>query len=83
MAWSYYKGPYVDYSLKRLLDKNKSKKNIWSRNSIILPEFIGKRVNIHNGFNFKSIQIKEEMVGHKYGEFAPTRKRVKHKVKKK
>ena len=54
---------------------------IWSRRSVILPQFIDEKVFIHNGKTFISLVITEEMVGHKFGEFAMTRKRAIHKKK--
>jgi len=56
---------------------------LWSRQSTILEEHVGFRVRIHNGKTFKQITVRKEMVGKKFGEFAPTRKFVTHKKKKK
>jgi len=74
---------------KKMLETNFSKQffcektnpNIWSRRSMIIPQFIGKRVRLHTGKTFLNIHIREEMVGHKFGEFASTRKRAIHKKK--
>ena len=79
MARSIWKGPFVHPSLLKKVDKLKSqtghKKPIktWSRNSTIIPDFVGQSFLIHNGKAFIPITISEEMVGHKLGEFAPTR----------
>jgi small subunit ribosomal protein S19 len=84
MARSLKKGPFFQANL---LKKTKDKKDyqnikVWSRSSTILPEFIGHGFDIHTGKTFVSITITEDMVGHKFGEFASTRKAGKHKVKK-
>ena len=78
MARSVWKGPFVHPSLLKKIDRIKEggeKKPIktWSRNSTIIPEFVGHSFLIHNGKSFIPITISEEMVGHKLGEFAPTR----------
>ena len=78
MARSIWKGPFVHPSLIKKVEKQKetdSKRPIktWSRNSTIIPEFIGQKFEIHNGKKFIPITISEEMIGHKLGEFAPTR----------
>ncbi len=78
MARSIKKGPYVEESLlKKVLDINKSgqKKVIktWSRRSTIIPEMVGLTFAVHNGKNFIPVYVVENMVGHKLGEFAPTR----------
>jgi len=83
MARGIWKGPFVDPSLLKKIDKLKSgdkKKPIktWSRKSTIIPEFVGHSFLIHNGKNFIPITISEEMVGHKLGEFSPTRKFIAH-----
>ncbi len=62
--------------LKRLKSKNELKTH--RRDMIVLPEMIGKKINIHNGKEFVSVEIAPEMIGHRLGEFAQTRKRVKH-----
>ena len=79
MSRGIWKGPFVHPSLLKKVDKLKTgdkKKPIktWSRNSTIIPEFVGHSFLIHNGKNFIPITISEEMVGHKLGEFSPTRK---------
>ena len=78
MARSVWKGPFVEESLIKKVDKQKNnptKKPIktWSRKSTIIPEFVGHSFLIHNGKKFIPIKISEEMVGHKLGEFSPTR----------
>jgi small subunit ribosomal protein S19 len=78
MARSVWKGPFVHPSLLKKIDKLKSgeqKRPIktWSRNSTIIPDFVGHSFLIHNGKSFIPITISEEMVGHKLGEFASTR----------
>ena len=78
MPRSLKKGPFVDHHLMKKVDeavKNNNKKPIktWSRNSTIIPDFVGHSFMIHNGKSFIPITISEEMVGHKLGEFAPTR----------
>ena len=79
MSRGIWKGPFVHPSLLKKVDKikDKSKKQpikTWSRNSTIIPEFVGHSFLIHNGRTFIPITISEEMVGHKLGEFSPTRK---------
>ena len=83
MSRGIWKGPFVHPSLLKKVDKLKSgdrKKPIktWSRNSTIIPEFVGHSFLIHNGKSFIPITISEEMVGHKLGEFSPTRKFIAH-----
>ena len=79
MARSVWKGPFVHPSLLKKIDKLKDgsiqKKPIktWSRNSTVIPDFVGHSFLIHNGKSFIPITISEEMVGHKLGEFASTR----------
>ena len=71
MTRSLWKGPFVDANMFTGLDK--TNKRIWSRRSVIVPQFVNKTVSIHNGKSFISLLITEDMVGHKFGEFAPTR----------
>lgn len=78
MARSIKKGPYVEVSLLKkveLMNRSGSKRVIktWSRGSMIMPDFIGHTFAIHNGKQHISIFITENMVGHRLGEFAPTR----------
>jgi len=78
MSRSIKKGPFVDYHLMEKVERiNKSglKKPIktWSRRSMIIPDFVGQTFNVHNGKIFVSVFVTENMVGHRLGEFAPTR----------
>ena len=78
MPRSVWKGPFVDPSLLKKVEKLKSQTKpmpikTWSRKSTIIPEFIGVSFLIYNGKKFIPIKISEEMVGHKLGEFSPTR----------
>ena len=78
MARAVWKGPFVHPSLLKKVDKIKDETQsrpikTWSRNSTIIPEFVGKSFLIHNGKSFIPITVSEEMVGPKLGEFAPTR----------
>lgn len=78
MPRSVYKGPFVDHHLMDKVEKaqaENSRKPIktWSRRSTVLPEFIGLTIAIHNGRQHVPILISENMVGHKLGEFVPTR----------
>ncbi len=83
MTRGVWKGPFVHPSLLKKVDKLKNQTGrkpikTWSRNSTVIPEFVGHSFLIHNGKTFISITISEEMVGHKLGEFSPTRKFVAH-----
>jgi small subunit ribosomal protein S19 len=78
MARSVWKGPFVHPSLLKKVDKLKGSSDArpiktWSRHSTIIPDFVGLSFLIHNGKTFIPITISEEMVGHKLGEFSPTR----------
>ena len=78
MTRGVWKGPFVDPSLLKKIDKQKNENNkkpikTWSRKSTIIPDFVGLSFLIHNGKKFISITISEDMVGHKLGEFSPTR----------
>jgi len=76
MARSLKKGPFVDVSLeKKVANRGGDKKIIktWSRRSTITPDFVGITFAVHNGRKFIPVYISENMVGHKLGEFAPTR----------
>jgi len=78
MSRSIWKGPFVDPSLLKKVEKLKTQANptpikTWSRKSTIIPEFVGISFLIYNGKKFIPIKISEEMVGHKLGEFSPTR----------
>ena len=83
MTRGVWKGPFVHPSLLKKVDKLKGQTGrkpikTWSRNSTVIPEFVGHSFLIHNGKTFIPITISEEMVGHKLGEFSPTRKFVAH-----
>ncbi len=78
MSRSIKKGPYVDSKLIKKLEKmdKNGKKNViktWSRRSMITPEFVGHTFAVHNGNKFIPVFVNENMVGHKLGEFSPTR----------
>ena len=78
MSRSIKKGPYVDSKLIKKIEKmNKNgKKNViktWSRRSMITPDFVGHTFAVHNGNKFIPVFVNENMVGHKLGEFSPTR----------
>lgn len=79
MARSIKKGPYVDVKLESkvlAMNEGKNKKAViktWSRRSTITPEFVGHTFAVHNGNKFIPVYVTEFMVGHKLGEFAPTR----------
>ena len=78
MARSIKKGPFVDghvVAKVEKMEKSGAKKAIktWSRRSMIIPEFVGHTFNVHNGKTFTTVFITENMVGHRLGEFAPTR----------
>ena len=82
MIRSLKKGPFVDEGLLEKLRKkspgDKSSIKTWSRAATISPEMIGFTFDVHNGKSFLKVFVTEEMVGHKLGEFSPTRKFVKH-----
>jgi small subunit ribosomal protein S19 len=82
MSRSLKKGPFIDPKLWEKVQKNKpgSKVEIktWSRDSTIFPEMVGMTFLVHNGKNFITVIPNENMVGHKLGEFAPTRKFLRH-----
>ena len=78
MARSIWKGPFVDsYLLKKAEAVRASGRNdvikTWSRRSTILPQFVGLTFGVHNGQKFIPVLVTENMVGHKFGEFSPTR----------
>ena len=79
MSRSLKKGPYIYWKLeKKVLEQQASSKNkgvikTWSRASMISPDFVGLTIAVHNGNKFIPVYITENMVGHKLGEFAPTR----------
>ena len=83
MGRSLKKGPFVDQKLLAKVDKQieaDTRKPIktWSRSSLILPDFVGHTFLVHNGKTFISVYVSENMVGHKLGEFSPTRKFIQH-----
>ena len=87
MARSLKKGPFVDHHLlKKVVVQNdaSTKKPIktWSRRSMIIPEMIGHTFEVHNGKKFLTVFVTENMVGHRLGEFSPTRQFKGHPVKK-
>lgn len=78
MARSLKKGPYIHYKLEKRVMENveAGKKTVvktWSRASMISPDFVGQTIAVHNGKTFIPVFVTENMVGHKLGEFAPTR----------
>jgi small subunit ribosomal protein S19 len=83
MGRSIKKGPFVDFSLMDKIRKAKDKNSkapikTWSRRSMITPEFVGLTFNVHNGKVFNPVFVTENMVGHRLGEFSPTRTFRKH-----
>jgi small subunit ribosomal protein S19 len=87
MARSLKKGPFVEVKLeKKVFSMNENKKKsvikTWSRRSMITPDFVGHTFAVHNGSKFIPVYVTENMVGHKMGEFAPTRTFKSHPVKK-
>jgi len=88
MARSVWKGPFVDrYLLKKVEDARAAGKNTviktWSRRSTILPQFVGLTFGVHNGRKFIPVLVTDQMIGHKLGEFAPTRTYYGHGADKK
>ena len=78
MARSLKKGPFIDFKLEnKILDAVKSNKKTviktWARRSMISPDFVGQTIAVHNGNKFIPVYVTENMVGHKLGEFSPTR----------
>tara|TARA_B100000683_G_scaffold113125_1_gene111337 strand:+ start:252 stop:521 length:270 start_codon:yes stop_codon:yes gene_type:complete len=87
MARSLKKGPYVSFKLERKINvlNEDGKKNVvktWSRRSTIIPDFVGHTIAVHNGNKFIPVYVSEDMVGHKLGEFSPTRTFKGHSSKK-
>ena len=82
MSRSLKKGPFIDPKLLEKVQKNKPGSGnpikTWSRDSTIFPEMVGMTFQVHNGKNFITVIPTENMVGHKLGEFAPTRKFIRH-----
>ena len=88
MPRSVWKGPFVDgYLLKKAEDARASGRNtvikIWSRRSTILPQFVGLTFGVHNGHKFVPVLVTEDMIGHKFGEFSPSRTYYGHTADKK
>jgi small subunit ribosomal protein S19 len=87
MARSLKKGPFIDAKLEKKVNaliesKKKTVIKTWSRRSMIAPDFVGQTFAVHNGNKFIPVYVTENMVGHKLGEFAPTRTFKTHPVKK-
>jgi small subunit ribosomal protein S19 len=87
MSRSLKKGPFVDHHLLKKVDDLNSRKEkksfkTWSRRSMIVPEMIGHSIDVHNGRKFITVYITENMVGHRLGEFSPTRLFKGHQAKK-
>lgn len=83
MSRSSKKGPYIDSKLlKKMAGLRADEKNVaiktWSRDSEISPEMVGFSFGVHNGKEFITVRVSEEMIGHRLGEFSPTRKFVRH-----
>lgn len=88
MARSVWKGPFVEgYVLKKAQAVREAGRNevikIWSRRSLIMPQFVGLTFGVYNGQKFIPVLVTEEMIGHKFGEFAPTRNYYGHGADKK
>jgi len=78
MARSVWKGPYFDITLFKKVKKSKEENSkspikTWSRRSTIIPDFVGTTLSVYNGKSFIPVYVTEDMVGHKLGEFSPTR----------
>ena len=78
MARSVWKGPYFDVTLFKKVKKSKEESSkspikTWSRRSTIMPDFVGVTISVYNGKSFIPVYVTEDMVGHKLGEFSPTR----------
>ena len=87
MARSIKKGPYIAHKLMKKVNKileggKKSVIKTWSRSSVIVPEMVGQTFAVHNGNKFIPVYVTENMVGHKLGEFSPTRVFKGHSTKK-
>lgn len=82
MSRSLYKGPYVDEKLLKKIDGKKPAETgvvkTWARNSMISPEMVGFTFGVHNGKDHVEVLVVEEMVGHRLGEFSPTKKFYRH-----
>ena len=78
MARSVWKGPYFDVTLFKKVKKSKEESSkspikTWSRRSTIIPDFVGVTITVYNGKSFIPVYVTEDMLGHKLGEFSPTR----------
>jgi len=83
MARSLKKGPFVDHHLiKKVNEGSKKPIKTWSRRSMIVPEMVGQTFDVHNGRKFLTVFVSENMVGHRLGEFSPTRQFKGHPIKK-
>lgn len=81
MTRSLKKGPYIAESVLKKIQKSKPGEKViktWARSCTIAPEMVGYAFDVYNGKQFIQVQIKEEMIGHKLGEFSPTKKFVRH-----
>lgn len=82
MSRSVYKGPYVDPKLQKKIEGKKPNDTgvikTWARDSMISPEMVGFTFGVHNGRTHTDVMVHEEMVGHRLGEFAPTKKFIRH-----
>ena len=88
MARSVWKGPYFDITLYKKIKKSKDENSkspikTWSRRSTIIPDFVGVTLSVYNGKSFIPVFVTEDMVGHKLGEFSPTRTYYGHTADKK
>ena len=88
MPRSVWKGPFVDgYLLKKAEETRASGRNTviktWSRRSTVLPQFVGLTFGVYNGHKFIPVLVTEDMIGHKFGEFSPSRTYVGHAADKK
>jgi small subunit ribosomal protein S19 len=88
VARSVWKGPFVETHLLKKAEElqssgKKTSIKTWSRRSTILPQFVGLTFDVHNGQKFVPVHVNEDMVGHKFGEFAPTRTYYGHAADKK
>jgi len=88
MSRSIWKGPFVSKGIVKKIGAKRKKKSrnkkvpfLWSRSSTVIPQFVGRNFKIHNGRSFVSLNVTEDMIGHKLGEFVLTRVRPVHKVK--
>ena len=82
MSRSLYKGPYVDLKLLKKIEGKKPQATglikTWARRSQIAPEMVGFKFGVHNGKDFIEVLVSEEMVGHRLGEFSPSKKFIRH-----